>query len=784
MAISLDSRPLAERDDATIRWPLQGANLVVTACTSRIVRVRLERPGELDGPSYVEKRVWPLPQVAHGDGDEVSNFSTADCTVEMAKTEKRLSFGNDDGVFLREPESGGIWFESAPTGRVGARFEIQGEQHFYGLGQGGQQFDRLGSTRQLWNSMMGHGPGSNVPMPLVVSSRGYAIFFDNTSDGTLVVGRSDGVPQITYSVASGPLDIYILVGRDMRGVLAEVAHLLGAALMPPRWSLGFLQSTRHFHDTDELRALPRKLRERRIPCDALILLSSYADAKGWNTGVGHLAFQSELWSDPKALVADMHHQNFHVMSHEYPVLHPDAPQFAEAAAKGYVLEQGYPKLDLPRPHSNYRQGQKYIDFSNPEVGKWWWQQHQEQLELGIDGWWLDGGEGPPSVSRLHAGDGTRLHNIFDRLRQQAFFEGEAADRPDIRPFLLCRSGASGMQRYGAANLSGDIINTFPTLANQIPVALNTGMSGVPYWGSDIGGCYQEVPATGELFARWFQFGAFCPIFRAHGWIWREHLPWSHGPEVEAICRAYAELRYRLLPYTYTLAWQARERGLPLMRPLVLNYPHDARVWELGDQYLWGDDLLVAPVTRDGARAWSAYLPIGGWFDFWTQERFEGGQGVQVDAPLDRLPLFVREGAIVPMGPVVQYADEQPLDEVTLLIYPGESSRFELYEDDGSTNRYRDGAHVITEIESRRHDGELIITISPPRGDATLLPAGRTYTAQIRANPPCSVIFDGVGALTQLPDHPAERCGWWHDGGHFLYIRFPSSAGTVRVQEPS
>lgn len=759
----------------------QDTELIITACTPRIVRIRFDRPrAQGDGLSYIERRDWPPPLAVHSDKTELRS---GNYRVSVSTQPDRIAFGTNEGDFLRALSLKDAHTNSCQRGRVEAQFEIVGDQHFYGLGQGGQQFDRLGGARQLWNSMIGHGPGANIAMPLLLSNRGYAIFFDNTSDGTLVVGRSDGVAQITYSASCGPLDIYVAVAKDMRGLMLEVANLLGAPLMPPRWALGFLQSTRHFNNTDELRELPRKLRERRIPCDALILLSSYADAMGWNTGVGHLSFQEDLWSDPKALLDELHDQHFHVMSHEYPVLHPQAAQFAEASAWGYLLEQGYPNLDLPRPHSNYRQGQKYIDFSHPDVGAWWWEQHREQLKLGIDGWWLDGGEGPPATSRLHAGDGTRLHNLFDRLRHQIFFEGERRDRPEKRPFLLCRSGASGMQRYGAATWSGDVINTFPTLANQVPLALNTGLSGVPYWGSDIGGCYQVVPSSGELFARWFQFGSFCPVFRAHGWIWREHLPWSHGPEVEAICREYAELRYRLLPYTYTLAWQAREQGLPLMRPLVLNYPDDPRVWELGDQFLWGDDMLVAPVTRDGARSWSAYLPPGAWFDFWTHDRFEGGRGVQVEAPLNRMPLFVREGAIIPMGPAMQYNDEVPLEEVTLLIYPGPgTSRFELYEDDGRTNAYLQGVYSLTGITVARLDDALTVTVSPPRGHDDLVPPARRYTAKIKADLPAAVTFDGYGPLRRLASLPTQDVGWWHDGEHFLYVRPPGMTGTARIQQ--
>ena len=389
------------------------------------------------------------------------------------------------------------------------------------------------------------------------------------------------------------------------------------------------------------------------------------------------------------------------------------------------------------------------------------------------GWWLDGGEGPPARARLDGGAGTLLHNVYDRFRHQAFADGEAADRPDQRVFLLCRSGAAGMQRFGAACWSGDINNDFATLEAQIPLGLNTGLSGVPYWGSDVGGFFHAVPETGELYARWFQLGAFSPVFRSHGWVWREHVPWAHGPEVEAICRRYAELRYRLLPYTYTLAWQAHTLGLPLMRPLVLNYPDDPRVWQLASEFLWGDDLLVAPVTREGATAWPVYLPAGGWFDFWTGARFEGPVGITVEAPLDRLPLFVRAGAIVPMGPVIQHTGERQ-EEITLLIHPEGTSRFELYEDDGRSRAYRQGHHGLTTFECVTGPAGATVHIGEPAGDRSVVPAGRRYLLRLQIDRPTAVIVEGHGPLPQMAGPDADGPGWWVDGQGFARIRLPTS----------
>ncbi len=766
-----------ERDGSTVRFDAGKSRLTITFCTPRIVRIAFGAPDP--APSYVGPRDWPGAPVRL-EGNEPIRLATSDLHVEVSTVPLRLAFFDATGaLLLREPEDDGMAVDPPADGRqsIRARFAFAGEQHFYGLGQGGAALDRLGVTRQLWNTHLGHGPGSDMGVPLLLSNRGYALFFDNASDARLAVGRSDNGVRIVYSAASGPLIWYFLIGHDLRGVMREVAELLGRAPMPPRWALGFLQSTRHFRDTEELRQLPRTIREKRIPCDGLIYLSTYGEAQGWNRGVGHLEFQPELWRDPAVLLGEAQARHFQLITHEYPVLHEDSPLFAEAESKGYLLDAGYERVGgSGRPAATYREGQRYLDFSSPAVRTWWWSAHRHLVRLGIAGWWLDGGEGPPATAKLQAGDGTRLHNIYDRLRHQGFAEGEAADRPDQRVFLLCRSGAAGMQRFGATCWSGDINNDFATLEAQVPLGLNTGLSGVPYWGTDVGGFFHPIPETGELYARWFQLGAFSPIFRSHGWVWREHVPWAHGPEVEAICRRYAELRYRLLPYTYTLAWQAHTLGLPLMRPLVLNYPDDPRVWNLGHEFLWGDDLLVAPVTREGATAWPVYLPAGRWHDFWTGAPYEGPGGITVPAPLERLPLLARAGAIVPMGPVVQHTGEWPLDELTLLIYPGDAgstSRFELYEDDGHSNAYLRGQRASTPIECEAAPAHVTVRIGEPSGDRSVVPRGRRYVLRLRVDRPARVVVDGHGELPRRESPETGAAGWWVDAEGFTLVRLPA-----------
>jgi alpha-glucosidase (family GH31 glycosyl hydrolase) len=523
------------------------------------------------------------------------------------------------------------------------------------------------------------------------------------------------------------------------------------------------------------------MREKHLPCDAMIFLSTYGNAQGWNQGVGHLGFHKALLPDPADTLGRLQNElRLRVITHEYPVIHPDAPGYAEAEQRGFLLDIAYPAppptpatasgdgRDAAHARQLYAENQRFLDFTNPEARTWWWGQHRHLVELGVAGWWLDGGEGPSGPAPLHRGTPLLLHNAFDLYRFRAFADGEAEDRPDGRTWMLCRSGAAGMQRLGAGTWSGDINTTFTTFEAQILLGLGLAMSGVPYFGTDIGGFYPNA-LNGELYARWFQFGAFAPIFRAHGWVWREHLPWAHGPEVEAICRRYGELRMRLLPYLYTVAWQAHTRGLPLMRPLAMEYPDDPNVWELGRQYLFGPDLLVAPVTRAGATHWPVYLPAGLWYDFWTGERYEGGQAISVETPLDTMPLFARGGAIIPMGPVMQRTDERPLDDLTLLVYPGNSTQSGaciLYEDDGATRDHQRGQFALTEIRSSFADGSAVVEIGEASGEYAGQPAVRDLTVCLWAERAPSEVSVRRGG------RPDDAASWQFENPCWIRVSVP------------
>jgi alpha-glucosidase/alpha-D-xyloside xylohydrolase len=338
----------------------------------------------------------------------------------------------------------------------------------------------------------------------------------------------------------------------------------------------------------------------------------------------------------------------------------------------------------------------------------YWPHHKGVFDLGIDGWWPDQGDGLDPASRLN------------RIRM--YWEGPQLWRPDERPYALHRNGYAGMARYGAFLWSGDVYSTWETLRTHVPVAINTGLSGIPYWGTDIGGFVPTPELTGELYVRWFQFGAFCPLFRAHGRTWHLRLPWGwntgelgpnevasyggagnppeselHNAQVELICRKYLELRYRLMPYLYSCIRQTSLTGLPIIRALWLHHADDPTAVARGDEYLWGRDILVVPVTEKGASMRRVYLPRGWWYDFWTNERLNGGREIERAVDLETMPLYVRAGAIVPRGPVKQSTAEKTDDPLTLVIYPGAGGAFDLFEDDGRSFAYQRGAWMGLEL---------------------------------------------------------------------------------------
>jgi alpha-glucosidase/alpha-D-xyloside xylohydrolase len=397
-------------------------------------------------------------------------------------------------------------------------------------------------------------------------------------------------------------------------------------------------------------------------------------------------------------------------------------------------------------------------FDEEEVACYW-DAHRKDFALGVDGWWPDEGDPLDAASRL--------------TRNRMYYEGPQIDRPNERPFALHRNGHAGMQRYASFLWSGDVYSLWETLRNHIPIAINTALSGIPLWGTDTGGFVPTKEFNGELFVRWFQFSAFCPLFRSHGRDWRLRLPWGwntgefgtneisnyneaanpdpselHNAAVEPICKKYLELRYQLLPYLYTAVREGHESGMPIVRALWLHYSDDAKAVACGDQYLWGRDILVAPVTEKGATSRKVYLPRGDWYDFWTEERAAGGREISRDVDLATMPLYVRAGGIIPLGPVKQYTSEKVDEPMTIVIYPGADGAYSLYEDDGSSFGYRRGEFMKTEI--RWNDSDRRLSLKLAAGSHMLAPARRKIEVRVAGETSTRAIeFSGQPVSIQL-----------------------------------
>ena len=602
-----------------------------------------------------------------------------------------------------------------------------GEAPLLGLGEGGLQFDRRSAVDRMRSGQGGYRlatHGGRVPVPWLIGTEGWALFF-HQPHGWLDLTGAEGWFHATDSAAALPLDLFIVTAGEPAQIMSEYARLTGLPEMPPLWSLGYQQSHRTLASREEVLAEARTFREKKLPCDAFIYLSTGFCPSGWNTENGSFSFNHTVFPDPKEEFAQLHAQHIHVVLHS-------------------VILSGRLRGTVHDPCALER-------YDEEEAGCYW-NAHRKTFALGVDGWWPDEGDPLDVASRL--------------ARNRMYWEGPQIDRPNERPYALHRNGYAGMQRFAAFLWSGDVNSTWETLRTHIPIAVNTGLSGIPYWGTDIGGFVPTREFTAELYVRWFQFGAFCPLFRAHGRAWKLRLPWGwntgdtgpaeisgygvaalpdaselHNAAIEPICRKYLELRYRLLPYLYSAVRESCRTGLPVMRALWLHYPKDPKAVARGDQYLWGSDILVAPVVEKAASVRRLYLPRASWYDFWTGERIEGGREIERPVDLSTMPLYARAGTILPLGPVKQYFDEKVDEPLSLTIYPGADGSLTLYEDDGRTFNHRAGEWMGIQIAWEDRGRTLALRLAD--GSRMLPPSPRSIAVRIVSEAASREIdFDG------------------------------------------
>ena len=600
----------------------------------------------------------------------------------------------------------------------------------YGLGQ--QQngiINWRGRTVELYQQ------NKYIAMPVLLSSEGYGLLWNNYS-----LSKFNDSKEGSYfsSELADKIDYYFIYGPKPDSVISGLRLLTGKAPMFPKWAFGYIQSKERYQNQDEIINVVKEYRKRKIPLDCIVLDWQYWTGSQW----GQKSFDSVRFPSPEIMMKKLHEDlHAHLMISIWPRMGVTAPDFEE-------MKQ--------HPKYLYTEDEKesVYDAFNPEARNLYWDQANRGLfSKGIDAWWCDATEpelrgwrwNPDNnrkIMKPSIGSGTRYMNAYPIMQSKGIYENQRKVTSEKRVFILTRSAYPGLQKYGAASWSGDIDGNWKVLKDQIAAGLNFCMSGIPYWTTDIGGFFiygiknfkmeRTDPSiiTDEkfkkLYVRWYQFGCFSPLFRTHGtdlpreaWRFGEPGTWAY----DAIVKTNI-LRYRLLPYIYSNAWKVTSQGSTLMRGLIFDFPSDKEVYNIGDQYMFGTSILVNPVTDSIATTRKLYLPKTGWYDFWTGDFIQGGNWIIADAPISKIPLYIKAGSILPFGPEIQYAAEYTAKPIELRVYSGADGTFELYEDENDNYNYEKGQYSI--IPFIWKDKENLLTIGAIQGEFPGMKRQKTF----------------------------------------------------------
>lgn len=674
----------------------------------------------------------------------------SDAAVQRAESSINYEFLNDSKLFLPtefKPQNGVVTYEGSIQSEMGGlhkfRFTYGGYAKLWIDGK--LLFDRW---RMAWN------PGSAVLDVPMEAGKKHAFKLEWIPDGgeSYLTAKwlppfADAGKENSYafsSEAGKALDYYFVYGQNMDGVIAGYRQLTGKAVMLPRWAFGFWQSRERYKTQKELMDVVEEFRNRKIPLDNIVLDWSYWKEAEW----GSQDFDETRFPDAEGMIKTLHDKyNTKFMISVWPKFYEGIPNYNEFQKKGWL----YGRNIADRQRDWIAQGytSTFYDPFNPGAQKGFWDMLNKKLySKGVDAWWMDASE-PDILSNvspqkrkeqmagLFTGPAALHLNAYPLLNAKGIYEGQREANPNDRVFILTRSAFGGLQRYAAATWSGDIASRWHDMLAQIGAGVSFSMSGLPYWTMDIGGFAverryerpneQDTEEWRELNTRWFQFGAFVPLFRQHGQFpFREIFniaPEGH-PAYQSMLY-YNKLRYRLLPYVYSLAGAAYHNDATIMRGLVMDFPTDTAVTNINDQYLFGPSLLINPVYNYKQRSREVYLPKNtGWYDLYNGNYQEGGKRITAGAAYERMPLYVKAGSIVPFGPELQYTSEKPADEITLFVYTGADGAFTLYEDEGTNYNYEKGKYATIPLSYNNKTGTL--TIGERKGSFNGMLQQRTF----------------------------------------------------------
>jgi alpha-glucosidase len=674
----------------------------------------------------------------------------------------------------------GMMFDPKAGIFVAASKKLGFDEHFYGLGEKAAHLDKRRSSFVNWNSdTPGYTEGRDpiyqtIPFYIGLQHGGaYGLFFDNSYRSYFDFGRSSQ-QRAWFGAEGGELNYYFFYGPSIKKILGRYADLTGHMPLPPMWALGNQQSRWSYYPESMVEQVVREYRTRDLPLDVIHLDIDYMQ------GYRVFTFDRARFPNPKALSEKLGRQGVKLVAivdpgvkyqpaaKNAPPSKSTQPELESQNQRYYVFDQGIEKnyfqhrkngeLFIPRVWPG---DSVFVDYTLPEAGRWWGDLHRAYTDNGVAGIWNDmnepsdfvdqTGKNQSDVVSYDEGENSthaKNRNVFALLEARATYEGLARLKPDRRPFVITRAAYAGIQRYSTM-WTGDTNSTWEALALNVPMFTTLGLSGEPFVGSDVGGFIGR--GNGELLVRAYQISFLAPFCRNHKVIdGYDQEPWRFGKYYEDIIRRYLKLRYQLLPFLYTTLEEAHRTGVPLFRPLVLNYPNDSNTYNLDDEFMIGDDLLVAPIVKPDLTSRLVYLPNGLWYDYWTNKKYEGGNMISVSAPLDSVPMFVRGGAILPMGPEMNYVGEKPFDPITFAIYPDDrgSASTTLYEDDGLSPSYKDGAYRRTGLNVSRSVKGFVLGITAPSGQFN--PGTRKFGFVIKsagAHPKTLMITDDGKART-------------------------------------
>ncbi len=733
---ALIAQQITRAQEASIRIAGRPVEIALTSVSAANVRITIA--------PIIDNQVQPITSIGtlvkNDWGKPAASLRTLSGSRSVKCGELTVILTADPLTIRVEARSGRLVQELKPdavTGHVGFQF---GNSPVFGLGQGGPQFDRRGQLDRMRSGQGGYNlatHGAKVPVQLLIGAAGWAMYIHQPLGSFDLTGEA-GRFQPPDPQAALPLDVFVIGEKDPARVMGEYAKLTGFPEMAPLWSFGYQQSHRTLDAPEEILQEARLFREKKLPCDTMIYLGTGFCPNGWNTNNGEFDWNPKAFPDPKKMIQELHGGHFKVVLHVV---------VEGRRVAGRVSD---PCTAPPLPSGRTADGR----WPEDRQVSCYWPVHKPLFDLGVDGWWPDQGDGLDGPSRL--------------ARNRMYFEGSQMYRPNERIFALHRNGFAGMQRFASFLWSGDVQSRWETLETHIPIAINTGLSGIPYWGTDIGGFVPTAEFTGELYARWFQFAAFNPLFRSHGRNWKLRLPWGwnlgtvgfpetkgydpppeelHNTAIEPVCKKYLELRYQLMPYLYSAVRETCETGVPIIRSLWFRYPDDPIAVARGDEYLWGRDILVAPVVKKGATSRSLYLPRGNWYDFWTQEKVEGGKEITRNVDLATMPLYVSAGSIIPMGPVKQYTGEKVDAPLELVVYPGNNGQSVLYEDDGISFDFEKGS--FTKIRCTWNDATRQLNLELEKGTRLLEGPRRIEVRLATSQQKQAVLFNGKPVRLRL-----------------------------------